>query len=505
MNRTHHNPLMAGRLNKPPAPSLIGTAFSFEVADGPALYKGMSLADIAYTVHLIEGKLIPSKPGSSLLGVLLDLHRIPGNEFPFDSAYGDVYTNREHIIRELSNDGSEWLGLGRARRECTTVGYVWLVCERLLEFTNSLITLSNTLLRLAMDHLMTLVPDYTYLQRAQPTSLAHYLLSFVYPLQRDLERVYSLYQRLERIPIGMGSVNGSRLPLNRERLRELLGFQALAENTRDAMWMADLAVETMSLIQISLLNLDRLVEDIQIWATQEYQFIELSDRHSRISVIMPHKKNPYALSFIRGICRQVLGNVVSVAASNLTPSGQVDNRIIAYGQVPQSLSIGRQVVDLMNDVLQGMTIHRDRMEAAIDPTLATTDLAEMLVLEGGLAPRTAHRVVGIAVRTALDHGCELSYELLRRELEKETRQPMPITLQQFERCLNPLELIMTRNGIGGAAPRAIEDQVEKCRNQSIIAKSWYQERVLARQFAETNLLKRANKLVGELLQMEELG
>lgn len=491
METVDTNPLMSGRLAMPPAISLVETAFAYEVKDGPLLYHAMSLADISYTIALVEEDLIPKNQAGELLSALLELHEISVGNFNFDPVNGDVYSNRENRLRQLAPKASEWFGFGRARRESTTVGYVLVVRSCILELMEVLTRLAKTIVEIASKNLRTLLPDYTYLQRAQPTTLAHYLLSFVYPIQRDVERLYTLFDRFDRLPAGLGSVNGTRLPIDRRRLQCLLAFRELAVHARDAMWMADLAIEAMSVIQIVLTNVDRLTEDLQIWATREYDFIELSDQHSRISVIMPNKKNPYSLSYIRGISRKSIGQLVSVAVSNLTPSGQVDNRLVAYGEVPRSFEAAREVISLLKDVLDGITFKKERMAEALDQTLAATDLAEVLVFEERIGPRTSHKIVGTAVSEAQLRGKTLDMDLLAEAFEKLTGTPMGTQQEVFAQCLDPMEIVAARNGIGGASPESVCLMIQDCEKWIAESVKWVEENCAQRKLAEEKLLERA--------------
>ncbi len=184
----------------------------------------MSLADLAHAVMLVEIGLIPPEIGAKLLAVLLELHAIPAAEFPFDPARGDAYNNREYVLRQQAPEVAGWLQVGRPRREVTTIAYLLVLRERLLALTAALLDLMTALLNLAEAHLHTLMPDYTYLQTAHPTTLAHYLLTFAQPMTRDLDRLHDVFERTNLSPAGSGSTNGSRLPLDRARLAEALGF-----------------------------------------------------------------------------------------------------------------------------------------------------------------------------------------------------------------------------------------------------------------------------------------
>lgn len=395
------------RLTEQPADELIQSAFAHEVSDGALLYRGMSLADLAYCVMLCESGLIPYAARQPLLRGLLELHAIPPEQFPFDPSYGDIYTNREQALRERVPEGGAdgWLRLGRARRESSTVGYLITTRAHLLRLIEAHAALIGALLRLASEHRATLMPDYTYLQKAHPTTLAHYLLTFAAPLLRDAERLRAAYGRVNQSPMGGGSVNGSRLPLDRARAAELLGFEGIAAHTRDAMWQADIAIEVAADVVILMTTLDRLAEDLYLFATEEFGYVTLADAHSRTSVIMPQKKNPYSLAYVRGAARASGGALYTIIATNQTPSGQPDNRIFAYGELPRALDRATRTVRLLTGVLERAEWQIERMAArAGEGFSGATDLGDYLSEAADLDPRTAHRLIGYAVRKALEAG-----------------------------------------------------------------------------------------------------
>src|SRR6266487_3770467 len=369
--RNENNSILGvgSRLATGPAVELVQTAFARELADQLALFRGMSLADIAHTVMLIEAGIIPSADGSALLDALLTLHKYP-SDFNPTPELGDLYTNREAWLASRTA-AVGWLGAGRARRESTTTGYRITVRSYVLAFASALIKAGTALIERAGEYRSSLMADYTYLQPAQPTTFGHYLLGFAYPLLRDLERLQALYTRTNQSPAGCGSVNGSRLPQDRNRLAELIGFDGLARNARDAMWQPDGPLEMMSVVITALVNLDRLAEDLQIFATAEFDLVELAEGHSRASVIMPQKKNPYALAYVRGATNELTGMLTSVATLGRTPSGQVDNRVFIYGDVPRALETATGVTTLMGRVLTGMSFNAPVAAARLANGFAT--------------------------------------------------------------------------------------------------------------------------------------
>lgn len=487
---------VGSRLTGGPAPELVQTAFARELADQMPLFEGMSLADLAHTVMLIEGGVIPPQAGRELLAALLALHAAPPDFTP-DPARGDLYTNREAWLAARTA-ATGWLGAGRARRESTTTGYRLILRRRLLDFSAALSEAGLALLEQAEAHQASLMADYTYLQPAQPTTFGHYLLTFAYPLLRDLERLRALYDRTNLSPAGCGSVNGSRLPQDRQRLADLLGFDGLVPHARDAMWSPDLPIETMSVLVAALVNLDRLAEDLQIFATAEFDLIELADGHARASVIMPQKKNPYALTYIRGVANQLAGELISVAAYGRTPSGQVDNRVFAYGSVPRAIETATGAAALMAGVLRGLRFNTALAGQRLAAGFAiATDLAETITLETGLDFRSAHRVVGRLVRDSLSAG-RSAREITSAEVEAAAQailgHPLGLSESALAQALDPAAGVSARRQAGGAAAEPLQAMLAECRALLAAYRAW-REQVAARiTAAETSLLDRAREI-----------
>ena len=316
---------------------------------------------------------------------------------------------------------------------------------------------------LAEKHINTIMPDFTYLQHAQPTTLAHYLLSFVFPILRDFERLQACFRRVNMCSGGIGSVNGSRLPLDRQRLAELLGFAGTITHTRDAMWQADMPVEIMADVVASVINIDRLGEDLQVWVTQEFNLVELADGYCRASVIMPQKKNPYSLAFVRGVAGVLIGQMTAMANVGRTVSGQPDNRIFAYGDVPRALDLAIQTVHLMTGVMRTLSVNATLMASrAAEGYSQATDLAELIMLEAKLPYLTAHRLVGEVVSVASQKGIP-ALKISSRMIDAAAKRILGYKLNLPENiitwALQPQEIVATRVGLGGAAAEPTKDMI----------------------------------------------
>jgi argininosuccinate lyase len=486
--------LSKGRLGEGPAPELINSAYRWEIDLAPTLWPGMDLADLAHTIMLMEVGVMPQGVGQRLLALLLKLHALPLTQFPLDPALGDVFSNRERWLAERDREAAGWLSAGRARRESTTVAYHLAVRSRLLALIEAVIACLRALLAQAEAHVTTVMPDYTYLQPAHPTTFAHYLLGFAYPGLRDLERLQAAFGRVNRSPAGGGSTNGSRLPLDRRRVADLLGFDGIVHHPRDAMWQADGPVEITATAVALLVNLDRLTEDLQIWCTQEFNLIELSDAHARTSLIMPQKKNPYSLAFIRGVTGELIGQMASMAAVGKTPSGQVDNRIFAYCGVPHTLDLAIDAVTLMAGVLRGLQVNQALMaQRAGEGYTGATDLAEVIMQRAGLDYRTAHTIVGRAVRLALAEDAErpLSATLLDAAAQEVIGRPLGVTEAEVQAVLEPAVIVAARKGLGGAAPEPVQTMLREVRQAVEAVEDWQQETTARLTTAEKHLVELA--------------
>jgi argininosuccinate lyase len=497
-NKKFDRPESNGRLKAPPAPELVESANRLEAAYGAILYRGLSLADLAHVTLLEEAGIIPCKAARKLLAVLLALHRLPATNFVFDPALGDAYKNREHYIIKLAPHAGGWLRTGRARREATNIAYQIAVRERLLVLAGALTDLAEKLADLAEKHSDTIMPDYTYLQQAQPTTLAHYLLSFVYPILRDLERLKACFSRANMSSGGIGSVNGSRLPFKRERLAELLGFQGVITNTRDAMWQSDMPVEIMACVVASIINIDRLGEDLQVWVTQEFDLAELADGYCRESVIMPQKKNPYSLAFIRGVAGILIGQMTAMACVGKTVSGQPDNRIFAYGDIPNSLDLAIRSVRLMAGVVKTLSVNVPLMACrASEGYSQATDLAELIMLESKLPYITAHRLAAEIVSVAMQKGIpalRISGKMVDTAAERIIGRPLKLSKAILNKALKPEEIIATRICLGGAAPEQVKDMLSDSRKSIEESRDWKRNTEKYLSEAEANLMKLTHEL-----------
>jgi len=446
----------AGPPAGPPAAELIAAGFELENADAPLLHHGINLADIAHVIDLGRAGVIPPEAARQLLALLLETLQVPADEFPYEPRYGEPYNSRERYFVARVGDVAGWLHAGRPRREAMRIAFRLHLRGALTDLIEAAARLAAELGVVAGAHAGTLMADQTYLQHAQPSTFGHYLLSFAFPVLREGHRLEEALTWTDASPGGAGCVNGTRLRSDRATVARLLGFRGIAEHTRDAMWQTDGLFDMVGAATGLAVTQAKLAEDLEIWASQEFDYVTLADAYSRASVLMPQKRNPYALSIIRGSAGTLIGRLTGLLAVAKTPSARSDNLIFAYGEVPRALDLALRATRLSTGVVRTMEINAARMMAVLDAGFSqSTDLAEYIMQACGIDYRTAYRIVGQAVRdasTAGLRGADIDAALLARAAEAVTGRPLDLAAHDLGSVLDPAQIVQSRTGVGGAAP-----------------------------------------------------
>jgi argininosuccinate lyase len=449
----------AGPPAGPPATELIEAGFELENADAAILHHWMNLADLAHLLDLSAAGVIPPDAARQLLALLLEAMDIPASEFPYDPASGEPYNSRERYFISRVGDVAGWLHAGRPRREAVRVAFRLRLRSDLSRLITAGADLTTQLSLTAREHAGTLLADQTYLQHAQPSTFGHYLLSFAYPVLRADRRLAEALEWTDASPAGAGCVNGTRLRADRGQVGALLGFRAIAEHTRDAMWQVDGLFDMIAAAAGLLVTQSKLAEDLEIWASQEFDYVSLADGFSRASVLMPQKRNPYALSIIRGAAGSLIGKLTGLLAVAKTPSARSDNLIFAYGEVPRALDLALRTTRLTAGVVRTLEVHADRMRAALDSGFSqATDLAEFVMTTCGIDYRTAYRVVGHAIRRASAAGLsgnDIDGALLDASAAEIAGRPLGLTGHDLTEVLDPWQIVSSRTSLGGAAPAEV--------------------------------------------------
>jgi argininosuccinate lyase len=453
-----------------PAPELIESGFALENADAPLLHHGLNLADIAHVIDLRGRRVVPEEAARQLLALLLEVYATPAEDFPYDPSYGEAYNSREHYFASRLGDVAGWLHAGRPRREATRLALRLLLRRQLVELVDDAAGFVDSVVGQAEAHVETLMPDQTYLQQAQPSTFGHYVLSFAYPTLRDARRLLEGLAWVDTSPGGAGCVNGSRLLEDRTVIAGLLGFDGVIEHTRDAMWQVDGLINILATTASMLSNQSKLAEDLEIWSSGEFDYVDLDSGYTRSSVLMPQKRNPYSLSIVRGASGILIGRLGGFLAVVKSPSARSDNLIFAYGEVPRSLDLACRVTRLMGGVVRTLHVNASRMADALTSGFTqATDLAEHIVTVCRIDYRTAYLIVGRTVREAAAkglRGVDITGEMLDNAAVELEGRPLGLAGHDLSPVLDPRLIVLTRSAQGGAAPDALHAMVESCRAEA---------------------------------------
>jgi argininosuccinate lyase len=453
-----------------PARELIESGFMLENADAPLLHHGLNLADIAHVIDLRRRRVVPDDAARQLLALLLETYATPAEEFPYDPSHGEAYNSREFYFASRLGDVAGWLHAGRPRREATRLALRLRLRRQLVELVTDAAGFAGSVVDQAACHAETLMPDQTYLQQAQPSTFGHYVLSFAYPTQRDARRLLDGLAWVNMSPGGAGCVNGSRLLEDRSVIAELLGFGGVIEHTRDAMWQVDGLINILATTASMLSNQSKLAEDLEIWSSGEFDYVDLDSGFTRSSVLMPQKRNPYSLSIVRGASGILIGRLGGFLAVVKSPSARSDNLIFAYGEVPRALELACRVTRLMSGVVRTLHVNTSRMADALTSGFTqATDLAEHIVTVCRIDYRTAYLIVGRTVREAAAkglRGVDLTGEMLDNASVELEGRPLGLAGRDLSEVLDPRQIVLTRSAQGGAAPAALHAMVESSRAET---------------------------------------
>lgn len=377
-------------------------------------------------------------------------------EHSYTLADEDIHMNLERLLTEQIGPVAGKLHTARSRNDqVATDLHLWME-QHVEALTTALRELQSVITEQAEQHIETVMPGYTHLQRAQPISLAHHLLAYFWMFERDVERLTDNQKRIRKSPLGAGALAGTTFPIDRFRSAELLGFESIYPNSLDAVSDRDFVIEYLGIASTVMMHLSRFCEEIIIWASQEFGFIELSDAFSTGSSMMPQKKNPDFAELIRGKTGRVYGNLMGF----LTTMKALP---LAYNKDMQEDKEG--VFDTADTVLQSVQIFTGMIESATFKTEAlkkatmqdfsnATELADYLVTKG-IPFREAHEIVGKAVLYCVQNGCFL------KDLNLETYQTFhPDITEDVYPLLDPVQAVARRTSYGGTGFAAVSEQLE---------------------------------------------
>jgi argininosuccinate lyase len=410
----------------------------------------------AHVVMLIEQKVIGLQDG---VKILVALQKIDSQKLDPDAE--DVHMAvEEAVLAETGPEVGGNLHIAKSRNDQTATAIRMALRKELIFIMQEIIDMQQNLLETASKHTETIILAYTHLQAAQPVTYAHYLLFHFDALGRDMQRLQSAYERVNLCPLGAGALATTSFPIDRQRTAELLGFNALLENSLDAVGSRDFIVETQADLALLAVNLSRFAEDLIIWSSAEFGTVELPDEFTSTSSIMPQKKNPEVLEVIRARASYALGDfVASTAAIKSLPTTynldfqEVTPKLWAStDNLAASLGIFAQLIPNI------------KVSSAVESNAAAgfvgaTELANMLVRKYIVAFRTSHKIIGALVKELIDSKQTLrdaTPELLAKVAQETAGIKLTIKKADIVECTNLRKLIETYKVQGGPSPAEVE-------------------------------------------------
>ena len=447
-----------GRFHKSVAD--VAQRYSESVSFDHRLYRHDIAGSIAHVAALVKAGIVSVAEQKKIeTGLRAIEQEIESGKFQWDEALEDVHMNIESALRKKIGEAGAKLHTARSRNDQAALDLRLYVKDQIEQTSAQLKKLQTAFLDLAEEHVDLVMPGYTHLQRAQPIYFAHYLLGQIEAFARDAERLHNCLQRTDVLPLGSGALAGSTIVLDRELIARQLGFAHVSQNSLDAVSDRDFVCEFMFCLTMIGMRLSRLSEDLIIWSTSEFGFIEFSDAFSTGSSLMPQKKNPDMAELTRGKTGRLYGNLMSILTTlKALPSSY--NRDLQEDKEAlfDSVDTISAALELFSAMLPELKINRERMEAAAnDPHLLATDLAEYLVKKG--TPfREAHEIVGKLVADATEKGTRLNAIPLA-ELKKASQLFDVDVAEVFDvrRSLG------ARRAIGAPSPDNVKKQIARWR------------------------------------------
>ena len=440
--------LWGGRFSKDT--NALVDVFNASIEYDQRLYHEDIRGSIAHTHMLAKTGIISESDAEKIVkGLTSILDDIEKGTFEFKTELEDIHMNVEAALTERIGDAGARLHTARSRNDQVALDMHMYMKRVVTEVMDLVIRFEEALLMVADKNQDTLMPGYTHLQRAQPITFCHYLLAYFNMFLRDFRRLEGVWKGADIMPLGAGAVAGTTLPIDRFQVAEELNFDAVYGNSMDAVSDRDYLLEFLSAASILMMHLSRLSEEICLWSSTEFGFIDLDDAFATGSSMMPQKKNPDISELVRGKTGRTYGHLMALLttlkglplAYNKDLQEDKEGFFDAVDTVKFSLTVFR-------DMLLTMTVNKDRMAEAVHKDYSNaTDLADYLVKKG-LPFRKAHKVVGEAVAYGIKH----RKYLVELTLD-EYKQFSPLFEKDLLEALRPENCVAARTSYGGPAPK----------------------------------------------------
>jgi argininosuccinate lyase len=425
------------------------------------MYREDIAGSLAHAAMLAKVGILSEEDRAAIEKGLKDiLAQIEHGDFDFSVALEDIHMNIEKRLTDAIGDAGSRLHTARSRNDQVALDTHLFVRHAVVDVMAHIRALQQALTESAAQHRDVIMPGYTHLQRAQPILFSHHLMAYFGMLARDFERFQGVYARTDIMPLGAGALAGTTLPIDRQFVAQRLHFERIYTNSLDAVSDRDYILEFLSAASILMVHLSRLSEEIILWCSREFSFVELDDAHCTGSSMMPQKKNPDVSELVRGKTGRVVGHLMAMLmavkglplAYNKDLQEDKEGLFDTIDTVKFSLAVYAQLI-------RGMKLREDVMRHAVEADYSNaTDLADYLVRKG-LPFRKAHAVAGQAVAQCIARGIYLADLPIA-----DYQQLSPLFAEDIYDAISPETCVSCRNSYGGTSYEQAEMQLEAAKN-----------------------------------------
>ncbi|MHB8841205.1 MAG: argininosuccinate lyase [Candidatus Aquicultor sp.] len=437
------------------------------------LYKQDIEGSIAHAKMLAKTGIIADEEASQIVtGLESILKEIEAGSFTFDIADEDIHMSIERALTEKIGFVGGKLHTARSRNDQVALDTRMFLKDAILEVGQEVLALQEELVKTAKREMETVLPGYTHLQRAQPVLLSHHMMAYFWMLRRDFMRLKGCFKRADVMPLGAAALAGTTYPIDMEFVAEELGFSKISNNSLDAVSDRDFIIEFQAAASMIMMHLSRLAEELIIWSSAEFSFIELDDAYTTGSSIMPQKKNADVAELIRGKTGRVYGNLLQMLTTmkGLPLAYNKDMQEDKEGMLDSITTIKNSLFG-MKGMISTMNIHSEIMRQSAEGGFTNaTELADYLVGKG-VPFRDAHRISGNMVRKAIEEGCWLT-DFSLEEFQAES----PLIDDDVYDALDIQNAVKRRDVRGGTAPNRVQEQIDKAEKMIEKELEWLNER-----------------------------
>ncbi len=455
--------LWSGRFEGGMDDSTLAFTCSLDTDSRMAFYDVMG--SLAHAMMLKACGIISPKDADDIIeGLKAILKQVEAGTFEFDRSREDVHTCIEFALTEMIGPDGGRLHTARSRNDQVATDFRMYLRDAALHAAGAADDLMMALIRIAETNGETVMPGFTHMQHAQPVTLAQHMLAHAFRFSRDADRFMDAFRRMDKCPLGCAALAGTTFPIDRGMTAKALGFREPTENSMDSVSDRDFATELAYCCAQMQIHLSSLCEELVLWSSQEFAFIEMDDRYTTGSSIMPQKKNPDIAELVRGKTGQVLGSLTAMLV--MTKGLPLTyNRDLQEDKAPvmDAMDIVISSAGMMAKVVSTTAFHKDRMSSVTsEGQINATDLADYLVTKG-VPFREAHGIVGAAVRRSIDTGVNLEDMSL-----EQLKEFSPLIEEDVFQVLPVMRCVERRNSYGGTSPASTDVQISKAVEQLML-------------------------------------